>query len=62
MTAKVLTEMQIYDVKGKLVKTVTALTRNKKVNIKSLTNGIYFYQLMDKSKTMIDRGKFSISK
>ena len=54
--------IEIYDVKGKLVKTVTALTRNKKVNIKSLTNGIYFYQLMDKSKSMIDRGKFSISK
>ena len=54
--------IEIYDVKGKLVKTVTALMRNQRVNIKSLTNGIYFYQLVDKSRKMIDRGRFSISK
>ncbi len=54
--------VEIYDVKGKLVKTVTVLTRNQKVNIKSLTSGIYFYQLVDKSRKMIDRGRFSVSK
>lgn len=54
--------IEIYDVMGKLVKSVTARASNQKVNIKSLTNGIYFYQLVDKSRKMIDRGRFSISK
>ena len=54
--------IEIYDAKGKLVKAVTALMRNQKVNIKSLTNGIYFYQLVDKSRKIIDRGNFFVSK
>lgn len=54
--------IEIYDVMGKLVKTVTTRTKNQKVNIKSFTNGIYFYQLLDKSGNMVERGKFSVSK
>ena len=54
--------IEIYDVMGKLAKTVTTRTKNQKVNIKSFTNGIYFYQLIDKSGQKIERGKFSVSK
>lgn len=54
--------IEIYDVVGRLVKTVTARTRNQKVNIKPFTNGIYIYQILNKSKNIVDRGRFSISK
>ncbi len=54
--------IEIYDVMGKLVKTVYTRTKNQKVNIKSFTNGIYFYQLVDISGKMVERGRFSVSK
>ena len=54
--------IEIYDVVGRMVKTVTARTRNQKVNIKPFTNGIYIYQVLNKSRNIVDRGRFSISK
>lgn len=54
--------IEMYDLKGKLVKTVTALTKSQTVNVKPFTSGIYFYQLMDKSGAMVERGRFSVTK
>ena len=54
--------IEIYDVMGKLVKTVNARTTSQKVDIKPFTNGIYIYQVLNKSRNIVDRGRFSISK
>jgi hypothetical protein len=54
--------IQLYDMKGKLLQTVSAKTNRKKVHLNALTNGIYMYQLLDASRKSVDRGRFSVSK
>lgn len=53
-------EVKMYDVNGKLVKTVNSDSKNEKIDLSDFQNGIYFYQIQ--SNNHIEKGKVVIQR
>lgn len=56
------TYLKILDVTGREIETLPVLNNEIQVNISAFSSGIYFYEILDKSNTIVDRGKFSVVK
>jgi hypothetical protein len=54
--------VKIMDVTGREVSTSQFTDKMASINTSRFANGIYFYQVFDKSSNLIDRGKFSVAK
>jgi hypothetical protein len=55
-------QFAVYDVNGKLIKTINLKNTITEVSVKDLSNGMYFYQVMDKEGTIIKTDKLSVVK
>lgn len=64
ITISGLTEMyavNIFDVTGKLIESRLLKNSNTSINISGYENGIYFYEVSDKTKNSIGKGKFVVA-
>jgi len=52
------TEIEVYDVNGRLVLHSDVSKNNGNINVLNLKSGLYFYSLTDKTHTIFHRGKF----
>ena len=57
-----ITSIQVFDASGKLIKTYPIYSVKTSVDIYDLANGIYSYVLLGKDQSILNRGKFSVSK
>lgn len=54
--------VNILDITGKIVKTITSTSKAFNVNLGTLGNGIYFYQVVDNKNNVVATSKFIVSK
>ncbi len=55
-------QFAIFDVNGKLIKTINLKTAVTEISVKDLSNGMYFYQVVDNQGTVIKTDKLSVVK
>jgi PKD repeat protein len=56
------TQFAVYDVNGKLIKTINLKNTITEVSVKDLSNGMYFYQVMDNEGNILKTDKLSVVK
>ncbi len=54
--------VQVMDMTGRIVSTTQFSNKLANVSTSGFANGIYLYQVFDKTSNLVDRGKFSIAK
>jgi len=54
--------VNVLDITGKSVKTITSTSQSFNINLGGLENGIYFYQVIDNNNNIVATNKFIISK
>jgi hypothetical protein len=56
------TQFAVYDVNGKLIKTINLKNTITEVSVKDLSNGMYFYQVLNNEGTILKTDKLSVVK
>jgi PKD repeat protein len=56
------TQFAVYDVNGKLIKTINLKNTITEVSVKELSNGMYFYQVLDNEGTILKTDKLTVVK
>lgn len=56
------TRVHVYDMTGRMVGDETFINRRVKLETLNLASGMYSYMILDESNTVMNRGKFSVSK
>ncbi|OFY85104.1 MAG: hypothetical protein A3F72_05000 [Bacteroidetes bacterium RIFCSPLOWO2_12_FULL_35_15] len=54
--------LNIFDITGKLIESTYLKNSDTPINISGYENGIYFYEVIDKDKNNISKGKFVVAK
>ncbi len=54
--------IQVFDIAGRMINSCAVTTDNTRLNTSQYANGIYSYSIIDKNKTIVNRGKFTIAK
>lgn len=54
--------VQVFDLNGKMVKTMRSNTNNMVVNVSDLSSGNYFYKITDANNQYLNSGKFMVTK
>lgn len=54
--------LKVLDVTGREIETLPILNNEIQIDVPTFSAGIYFYEILDKSNTIVDRGKFSVVK
>ena len=59
-TAKA-TQVEILDIHGKLIESISVSSKNQSIRIAHLSNGLYFYAVRDKQNVLLSSGKLTIN-
>ena len=59
-TAKA-TQVEILDINGKLIESISVSSKNQSIRIAHLSNGLYFYAVRDKQNVLLSSGKLTIN-
>ena len=54
--------IQLFDVAGRLINTVSILDEKTTISTSDFANGIYYYSIIGKDNSVLSRGKFAIAK